>query len=75
MSNPVPRVHLPIQCSTLNVYVFVLRIEIDIAYRCRTIGDLVCNTGGLEEWRDDEIYVLARVGEETDVGEEGEGGH
>ena len=72
MIDPIPRIRYPIQRRRLNINILIRRIEIHVS----DCGSLV--SGGtrdghtFEVWGDDEVDVLAGVGEETDHGESDE---
>ena len=75
MPNPIPRVLLPIQPRTLDIYLLEIFIEVDIANRGRCIGELIHDTDCFEEGRGDEVDVLPWIGKQAEHGEESEGGH
>lgn len=63
MSNPIPRVILPVERRALHVDILVRRVEIHGADGGRGVGYRVCDGHGGEEGRRDEVHVLPRVGE------------
>lgn len=75
MPNPIFRILRSIQLHTLNIYVFVQLVKIDVTNRGGIIRKLVGDADGFEEGRCDEVDVLARVGEEAHLTEDGEARH
>lgn len=75
MPNPILRIRLIIQPCALNIYILVPFIKIHIPDGSGFIGELIRDANGFKEGWDDEVDVLAWVGEEADGGEESEGGH
>lgn len=73
--DPVLLIRLPVQRSTLDIYVFIRGVEMQIPDRRCLICDRMREAYRLEEWREDEIYVLAWVREETHHGEDCETAH
>jgi len=68
MRDPVPRVRLTIQSRTLNIYILVLRVEVDVSDRGRFAGLLVFDADFLEEGRGDEIHILHLSARSTRLG-------
>lgn len=75
MIDPVLRIRHPIQRRALNEDRIILTIEIHVSDYSRFFRHWRRDAYALEEGRDDEIDVLAWVGEETDHGECDERAH
>lgn len=77
MSDPIPRITLPIQCRALHVYVLLrlIRIEVDVSDSSSLISKRARYTDRWEERGRDEIHILPWVREEAEHAEDGEGCH
>lgn len=73
--DPVFRVRLAVKGGALDVDGLVRRVEVDVADGGGVVGEGVRDVDRLEVGRDDEVDVLARVGEEAHHGEGDEGAH
>ena len=75
MIDPIPRVRFPIQCCILNVDVLISSIEVDVFDRCGFARLPALDVDAFEVGGNDEVDVLAGVGEEAEHGEGDEGAH
>jgi hypothetical protein len=58
MIKPILRISLAVQLRRLDIYILVLRVEIDVLDRCGTAGLRVRDADGGEVWgRDEAGYV------------------
>ena len=75
MSNPILRIHLPIQSRFLDIDILVLFVKFNVA----DCGGRVCEWTNYrerrEEGRYDEVHILPSVGKETDHTKERERCH